>query len=119
MPIFYADVHATVLQKNDFVPPYSSGLLVQYLLAATDIDEAVQRVQDHAFSEYLEQGEIIELYEVERQDAKAHVITVERSLNIDDPDLFEVLVVGSYRYSVRNMILRAKRKVMRSRVPWR
>ena len=96
MPIYYAEVHAKKLLPEHIGQSDARGLLVRYLLAASNIDSAMGLIRTHAYEHYLDRGEVVLCHEVDRDDALNHPVTVDLKLDIDDPGLFEVTMIGSY-----------------------
>lgn len=95
MAIYYAEVHAKILNERHIGHPSATEMVVQYLLYSSSIETASERVGEHAMKSYLSEGEIVEIYEVDTIHAAEHPITMEKKLDLNSKDLFEIVVLGS------------------------
>ncbi len=121
---YYAEVHAKVVVdwvvmetesgeqvERYLIGPDAAGAIVRYLLAADSIEEAMDKVQEHAFHNYLEKGEVTEIFELDYEEVVSNPVTQEGGFDLTDPDLFEVIFTGCYERSFAHSLRKLKKRV--------
>jgi len=122
---YYAEVHAKVVVdwvvmetesgeqvERYLIGPDAAGAIVRYLLTADSIEEAMDKVQEHAFHNYLEKGEVTDFFELDTEEVMSNPIAQERDFDLTDPDFFEIIFTGCYERSFAHSLRKFKRWIM-------